>query len=328
MYSKKILQEALAQPPDVGAKWACFSVESGAGARLLVWAMPEKLKLLRLLGLEYAVHKKKKAPALTHAEVQGLLVEQMPAGDSGSFSIGAGLLHPGAPRTEAAVRPSVMIGASACRLALSRGHAVDIDLQQWVDRLLNITCPTPLTPEFPAWLREVCDTCCRGQGRQDATVSSEGSRGLVCYRCAPSGGTPKDGGTADVGSLRCEKVEAGFSLNLHFAQIEADYALALVHLERGPEAGAGAATRCLYEFASEGSLLAFLEERLRDFMHVRGPRLLPGEDPLAEVETLLAESGEEAQQGNSILDVVAGAAFLDMAREQRRAAERWRNIRQ
>ncbi|MBD5626069.1 MAG: hypothetical protein HDQ90_00920 [Desulfovibrio sp.] len=60
MYSKKVLLEALAQAPDAGAKWACFPAVPRQGGALRVWALPEKLKLLRLLGLNMPCIKRKK----------------------------------------------------------------------------------------------------------------------------------------------------------------------------------------------------------------------------------------------------------------------------
>lgn len=178
----------------------------------------------------------------------------------------------------------------------------------------------PPSPGFPARLRKLCDACCSGLG--DSSLSTNAGSHLV--RCQRELDGNQDRAT-DSGEPLREAAGKDFSLSLHFAQVETDYALALVHLELDGQAGAAA--KYLYEFAAEAPLLAFLEERLRDFLHDRRPRLPSGEDSLAEVEKLLAESGEEAAQGRSIVDVVAGAAFLDLARERKRAAERWRNIR-
>ncbi|MBD5417783.1 MAG: hypothetical protein HDR50_09055 [Desulfovibrio sp.] len=220
-----------------------------------------------------------------------------------------------------------MVGARECRLGLSNGLAADINLQAWLDALLNISCPTPLSPAFPARLRELCDACCPGHATGGDPISCGAGARLVRYqRTLKESGQPagkvsaaeKAPGEAGAGTL--------FSLSLHFAQVEPAYALALVHMELGGQAGHSAAAKWLHEFAGETSLLVFLEERLRSFLYDRGPRLLPEEDPLGEMENLLAQVGEEERQASSFQDVVAGAAFLDMAREQKRAAERWRNI--
>ncbi len=325
MYSKKVLLEALAQPPDAGAKWACFPAVPRQGGALRVWALPEKLKLLRLLGLEYAVHKKKKAPALTHAGVRGLLVEEVPAGAGRSCPPGGASLHPAGPAAGAS--PRVMVGARECRLGLSNGLAADIDLQAWLDGLLNIACPTPLSPAFPARLRELCGACCAGHATGGGPVSCEAGARLVRYqRTLKESGQPASMASAAEKATGDAGAAPVFSLSLHFAQVEPAYALALVHMELGGQAGHGAAAKWLHEFAAETSLLVFLEERLRSFLHDRGPRLLPEEDPLGEMENLLAQGRGEERQACSFQDVVAGAAFLDMAREQERAAERWRNI--
>lgn len=319
MYSRKVLVEALAEAPDAGASWAFFPVECAQGG-CGVWVVPEKLKLLRLLGLEYAVHKKKKAPPLIHAGVEGLLVDEAPVGEGGGPRTAGDPLRPDQP--PALTRPSVMVGAAACTLSLSRERVLDIDLQQWLDALLEISCPTPLSAGFPARLRELCDDCRGAHGLGDGALSTNAGSHLVRYQCKLEASQDR---APDSGEPLREGAGKDFSLSLRFAQIETDHALALVHLELDGQAGAAA--KYLYEFAAEAPLLAFLEDRLRDFLHDRRPRLLPGEDSLAEVEKLLAESGEEAAQGFSVVDVVAGAAFLDLAREQERAAERWRNIR-
>lgn len=319
MYSKKVLLEALAQAPDASAAWAFFPVECADGG-CGVWAVPEKLKLLRLLGLEYAVHKKKKAPPLIHARVEGLLVDGAPAGEEGRPRAAGAPLRP--HPTPALARPNVMVGAAGCTLGLSRERVLDIDLQQWLDSLLKISCPTPLSAGFPARLRELCDDCRSARGLGDSALSTNAGSHLVLYQCKREAGQDR---ATDSGEPRGESAGLAFSLSLHFAQIETDHALALVHLKLDGQAGAEA--KYLYEFAAEAPLLAFLEDRLRDFLHDRRPRLLPGEDSLAEVEKLLAASGEVTAQDCSIVDVVAGAAFLDLAREQKRAAERWRNIR-
>ena len=319
MYSKKVLLEALAQAPDAGASWAFFPVECAHGG-CGVWVVPEKLKLLRLLGLEYAVHKKKKAPPLIHAGVEGLLVEEAPAGDDRPPRAAGAPLRPG--QKAALERPGVMVGAAACSLSLSRERALDIDLQQWLDALLAISCPTPLSADFPARLGKLCDACCSGLGPGRSTLSTNAGSHLVRYQRSPEAVSD---GRPDSGEPLGGPSGNDFSPSLRFAQVETDYALALVHLELDGQAGAAA--KYLYEFAAEAPLLAFLEDRLRDFLHDRRPRPLSGEDPLAQVEKLLAESGEEAARCCSVVDVVAGAAFLDLARERKRAAERWQNIR-
>lgn len=331
MYSKKVLLEALAEAPGDRATWAFFPVELGQGGALRVWVVPEKLKLLRLLGLEYAVHKKKKASDLIHAGVRGLIVEQAPAGEGASPCAGGGTQLHGPQRTDGAAPPYVMVGETACRLGLSREFSADVDLQQWIDTLLSITCPTPVSADFPVRLRELCDACCRGWGLEDASVSTNAGSHMVQCQCTLEGlrlkeAPPERATPTGAAKPPAEAAWKDFSLRLHFAQVEPEYAVAMVRMERRGQAGGGGTAKYLHEFATEAPLLAFLEDRLRDFLHDRRPRLLSGEDSLAEVEKLLTKSGEEAAQGCSVADVVAGAAFLDLARERKRAAERWRNI--
>lgn len=332
MYSKKVLLEALAEAPGDRATWAFFPVELAQGGALRVWVVPEKLKLLRLLGLEYAVHKKKKAPDLIHAGVRGLIVEQAPAGEGASPCAGGSTPPPGPQRTDGAGQPYVMVGETVCRLGLSREFSADVDLQQWIDTLLRIRCPTPVSADFPVHLRELCDACCRGRWLGDTSVSTNAGSHMVQCQCTLEGlrlkeAPPERATPTGARSPPAEAVRKDFSLRLHFAQVEPDYVLALAHLELKGQVGGGRTAKYLHEFAGEAPLLAFLEDRLRDFLHDWRPKLLSGEDSLAEVEKLLTESGKEAAQGCSVADVVAGAAFLDLARERKRAAERWRNIR-
>lgn len=113
--------------------WAFFPMGLSKTENLAIWILPEKMLLLRQLGMQYGLHRQDNDPPCIRTEVTGLVVVKVKKDNTLNF-------FGNPPVTNSNDKPFALVGLNDCRICLSEETGAWINLQHFIDDTFNFYC--------------------------------------------------------------------------------------------------------------------------------------------------------------------------------------------
>lgn len=136
----EILEKLKEDVPD-GSGWAYFPMQLNAEETLAIWIVPEKMKLLRMLGIIHALSSKNCETDMIRTSLKGLVVERVKTESIIDYIYAFGgcvLKNPELVRTQEN-NPYAVIGLrSCCFIHASKNIKCAINLQHFIDDIDGI----------------------------------------------------------------------------------------------------------------------------------------------------------------------------------------------